>query len=130
MIIDPRKLDSDIPGDVISTSWGAAEWVPDITQVFSPKRSRRVAAVTLPFRSLWQTGHRLKHPAARRLPEVRLRVRRYPPGIAVDRFTGFLMARFGCVLDERSETRGQRPRYAQRRVFGPQASPDPEQPVT
>ena len=104
---------------------GAAEWVPDIpyyvTQVFSPKRSRRVAAVTLLFRSLWQTGHRLKHPAARRLPEVRLRVRRYPPGIAVG---------FGCVLDERSETRGQRPRYAQRPVFGPQVSPDPEQPVT
>ena len=49
---------------------------------------------------------------------------------AVDRFTGFLMARFGCVLDERSETRGQRPRYAQRPVFGPQVSPDPEQPVT
>lgn len=38
--------------------------------------------------------------------------------------------RFGCVLDERSETRGQRPRYAQRPVFGPQVSPDPEQPVT
>ncbi len=38
--------------------------------------------------------------------------------------TGFLMARFGCVLDERSETRGQRPRYAQCPVFGPQVSPD------
>ena len=58
-------------------------------------------------------------------------MRRYPPGMRrVDRFTGFLMARFGCVLDERSETRGQRPRYAQRHVFGPQTSPDPEQPVT
>ena len=108
---------------------GAAEWVPDIpyyvTQVFSPKRSRRVAAVTLPFRSLWQTGHRLKHPAARRLPEVRLRGASLSARDAVDRFTGFLMARFGCVLDERSETRGQRPRYAQRPVFGPQVSPIP-----
>ena len=111
MIIDPHKLDSDIRN---------AGLLP-----------QAVAAVTLPFRSLWQTGHRLKHPAARRLPEVRLRVHRYPPGIAVDRFTGFLMARFfGCVLDERSETRGQRPRYAQRPVFGPETSPDPEQPVT
>src|SRR5258705_6028259 len=40
------------------------------------------------------------------------------------------MARFGCVLDERSETRGQRPRYAQRPILGRQVSPDPDQPVT
>jgi hypothetical protein len=51
------------------------------------------------------------------------------PPVAVDRFTGFL-SRFGCEIDKRSETRRQRPRYAQRAVLGPQASPDPEQPVT
>ena len=82
------------------------------------RRGRREFPRCHSGRSPWWSA---RLPESQRMEKTRIRSKAWPSGIAV--------ARFGCVLDERSEMRGQRPRYAQRRVFGSEASPDPEQPV-